>query len=118
VAPIAFSLELLMFWSDASRIVTAGIAGALGVIAGSLLWALLSRRFRWEGFHGPEDTANHLVGGLLMGAGGVTAVGCTIGQGVSGVSTLALGSFLVLAAIIAGAVAALKYQMWRIDRLG
>lgn len=118
VAPIAFSLELLMFWSDASRIVTAGIAGALGVIAGSLLWALLSRRFRWEGFHGTEDTANHLVGGLLMGAGGVTAVGCTIGQGVSGVSTLALGSFLVLAAIIAGAVAALKYQMWRIDRLG
>ena len=118
VAPIAFSLELLLFWSDASRIVTAGIAGVIGVITGSLLWALVSRQFRWEGFHGTEDTANHLAGGLLMGVGGVTAVGCTIGQGLSGLSTLALGSLLAMGAIIGGAVAALKYQMWRIDRMG
>jgi uncharacterized membrane protein YedE/YeeE len=63
-----------------------------------------------------EDTANHLIGAALMGFGGVTALGCTIGQGLSGVSTLALGSFLALAAIIAGAVAALKFQYWRIMR--
>jgi branched-subunit amino acid ABC-type transport system permease component len=53
-----------------------------------------------------------------MGFGGVTALGCTIGQGLSGVSTLALGSFLAVGAIVAGCVAALKYQMWRLDSDG
>jgi len=118
VAPIAFTLELLLFWSDTSRIVTVGIAAVLGMIAGSFLWALVTRQFRWEGLHGTEDTANHLVGGLLMGVGGVTALGCTVGQGITGLSTLALGSFVAVAAIVAGAVAALKYQMWRIERMG
>ncbi|HRO58713.1 MAG TPA: YeeE/YedE family protein [Burkholderiaceae bacterium] len=117
VAPIAYTIELFLFWSDASRIVTVGIAAVFGMIAGSLLSALATRQFRWEGFGGTEDTANHLVGGLLMGIGGVTALGCTIGQGMSGVSTLALGSFVALAAIGAGAVAALKYQYWRIERM-
>ena len=51
-----------------------------------------------------------------MGFGGVTALGCTIGQGLSGVSTLALGSFLAVGAIVAGCVAALRYQMWRLER--
>jgi uncharacterized membrane protein YedE/YeeE len=117
VAPLGYTLELLLFWSDTSRIVTLGIAAVCGMVLGSFLWAVLSRQFRWEGLHGTEDTANHLVGGLLMGIGGVTALGCTIGQGLSGVSTLAIGSFLALGAIIAGAVAALKYQMWRVERM-
>jgi hypothetical protein len=68
------------------------------------------------GFGGVEDTANHLVGAVLMGMGGVMAVGCTIGQGLSGMSTLALGSFIALAAIIAGAVLALRWQIWRLER--
>ena len=117
VAPVAYTLELLMFWSDASRIVTVGIASVLGVIAGSLAWALASRSFRWEGFAGPEDTANHLVGAALMGIGGVTALGCTIGQGLSGLSTLALGSILAFAAILAGGLAGLRYQAWRVERM-
>ena len=50
-----------------------------------------------------------------MGVGGVTALGCTIGQGLSGVSTLSLTSFVALASIVAGAVAALKLQIWRIE---
>ena len=99
-----------------SRVLTVGITTVLGLLAGSLLWSLATRSFRWEGFGGVEDTANHLIGAALMGFGGVTALGCTIGQGLSGVSTLALGSFLALAAIIAGAVAALKFQYWRIMR--
>ncbi len=116
VAPVAYTLELLMFWSDSSRIVTLGIAAVLGMIAGSFAWSLVSRSFRWEGFAGPEDTANHLVGGALMGVGGVTALGCTIGQGLSGVSTLALGSFMALGAILIGGIAALRYQIWRVER--
>ena len=63
-----------------------------------------------------EDTANHLVGAVLMGVGGVVALGCTIGQGLSGVSTLALGSFIALAGILTGAVLGLRWQVWRLER--
>jgi uncharacterized membrane protein YedE/YeeE len=117
VAPVAYSLELLMFWSDTSRILTFGIAGVLGMLAGSAAYALVSRTFRWEGFASVEDLANHLVGAALMGFGGVTALGCTIGQGITGVSTLAVGSFLALAAIILGCVMAVRYQTWRMERI-
>ncbi len=95
---------------------TFGIAALLGVIVGSAAMALATRTFRWEGFASVEDIANHVVGGILMGFGGVTALGCTIGQGLTGISTLAAGSFVALAAIIAGAVAAMKFQLWRLER--
>jgi len=51
-----------------------------------------------------------------MGIGGVTAMGCTIGQGLSGLSTLSLTSFVAVAAIIAGAVAGLRFQFWQVER--
>ena len=117
VAPSAYVLELLMLWSDKSLGVTFGVAIVLGVVAGSLAYALTSRTFRWEGFSSAEDTANHIVGGILMGAGGVTAMGCTIGQGITGVSTLAVGSFIAVAGIVAGSVATMKYQYWRLERM-
>ena len=113
VSPLAYTLEYLMFWTDKSKIVTYGIASAAGVIAGSAAYALATRTFRWEGFRDAEDTANHVVGGLLMGFGGITALGCTIGQGITGFSTLALGSILTFAAIVAGSAATMKYQYWR-----
>jgi uncharacterized membrane protein YedE/YeeE len=113
VGPLAYSLEYLMFWTDKSKIVTYGIASALGVIAGSAAYALATRTFRWEGFRDAEDTANHVVGGILMGFGGITALGCTIGQAITGISTLALGSFITFAAIVAGSAATMKYQYWR-----
>ncbi len=118
VAPIAYTLDWLMFFSDTSQVLTLAIVSIFGVIAGSALIACISKSFRWEGFRGVEDTANHIVGAVLMGTGGVTAMGCTVGQGISGVSTLSLGSFIALAAIIAGAVAGLRYQMWRVERMG
>jgi uncharacterized membrane protein YedE/YeeE len=116
-SPVAYTLELLMFWSDQSRIVTFGIAGVLGMLAGSAAYALASRTFRWEGFGSVEDVANHIVGGIMMGFGGVTALGCTIGQGLTGLSTLAFGSFLAFGAIIAGCVAAVRYQTWRLEKM-
>jgi uncharacterized protein len=79
--------------------------------------ALASRTFRWEGFGNAEDTGNHLVGAVLMGVGGVTAMGCTIGQGLSGLSTLALGSFIAFAGILTGAVLGVRYQVWRMERV-
>lgn len=114
VAPAAYTLELLMFWSDASRTLSLGITSVIGLIAGAFVNALMSRGFYWEGFAGTEDTANHLVGAVLMGAGGVTALGCTIGQGLSALSTLAVGGVISFAAIIVGARVGLAYQQWRV----
>jgi uncharacterized membrane protein YedE/YeeE len=116
VSPQAYLLELLMLWSDKTRVVTFGIASVLGMAAGSWIYALTSRTFRLESFRDAEDTVNHLVGGVFMGFGGVVALGCTVGQGLSGISTLAVGSFIALFAIIAGAVAALKFQYWKMLR--
>jgi uncharacterized protein len=113
VAPMAYTLELLLFWSDTTKKVSLGIAACGGMVLGAFISNLVDKTFRWEGFANAEDTANHLVGATLMGIGGVTALGCTIGQGLSGLSTLALGSLLAFGAINIGAVAALKYQMSR-----
>jgi uncharacterized protein len=115
MAPMGYALDWLMFFSDKSKVLTIGIVSTAGVVLGSAITALATRSFRWEGFANAEDTANHIVGGVLMGVGGVTALGCTVGQGLSGISTLALGSFIALAAIVGGAVLALRYQMWRLE---
>jgi uncharacterized membrane protein YedE/YeeE len=116
VAPIAYTLDWLILYSDSSKLLTYGIASVGGVIVGSALVALATGSFRWEGFASTEDTANHLVGAVLMGIGGVTAFGCTVGQGLSGLSTLSLGSFIAVAGIVGGAVLALRYQNWRLER--
>lgn len=113
VAPQAFLLELLMLWTDKSKIVTFGIASALGIVAGSAAYAVASKRFRLESFRDAPDMIRHIVGGILMGFGGVVALGCTIGQGITGFSTLALGSILTFLAIVAGAAATMKYEYWR-----
>lgn len=117
VAPLAYVLEGLVFYSDTSKRITQGMVLVLGVVLGSAAVALTTRSFRWEGFRNVEDTANHLLGGVLMGVGGVVAVGCTVGQGLSGLSTLALGSIITLAAIMAGGVMALRWQVWRMERM-
>lgn len=116
VAAQAYALELLMLWSDTSRTVTFAIATVLGVIAGSFAWTIATRNFRWEGFVSVEDTANHLIGAALMGFGGVVAMGCTVGQGITGFSTLALGSIVTFGAIVAAAAVTLKVQYWRLMR--
>jgi uncharacterized membrane protein YedE/YeeE len=117
-APAGYLLELLMLWSDKSLALTFGVAAALGLIAGSAAYALVSRTFRWEGFVSAEDTGSHILGGILMGFGGVTALGCTIGQGITGFSTLALGSILSFAAIVSGSAFTMKFQYWRMMREG
>lgn len=118
VAPVGYALDWLLFFSDKSKVLTLGIVSVAGVLTGSAVSSLASGGFRWESFANSEDLANHLAGAVLMGVGGITALGCTIGQGVSGVSTLSVGSFLALAAMVAGAVLALRYQMWRLERSG
>ena len=116
VAPLAYTLELLMLWTDKSLHLTFGIASVLGVVAGSAAYALATRSFRWEGFASMTDLRNQLFGAVLMGFGGVTAMGCTIGQGLSGLSTLAIGSIIAVAGIMTGSAATLKYILWKVER--
>ena len=118
VAPVAYMLDWLMFFSDRSKLLTIGIVSVVGMVAGSATHAAATRSFRWEGFRDAQDTGHHLFGALLMGVGGVAALGCTVGQGLSGISTLSLGSFMAVAAIVAGALLALRWQVWRIERTG
>lgn len=117
VSPVAYTVDWLMFFSDRSKVLTLGIVSVFGVVLGSAVAAVAGRSFRWEGFGSTEDVGNHLAGGVLMGVGGVTAMGCTVGQGLSGISTLGLTSFVAVAFIVLGAVAAFKYQIWRLERM-
>ena len=116
VSPVAYTVDWLMFFSDKTKLLTIGIVSVFGVVVGSAVYSVATRSFRWEGFRTAEDTGNHLVGALLMGVGGVAAMGCTIGQGLSGISTLSATSFVAVAAIIAGCVAGVRYQVWRLEQ--
>ncbi len=101
VRPAGDTLDWLMRYT-AAPVPEFGVASALGVILGAFAGAMLSKRFAWAGFADRADLMRNLGGAALMGIGGVVALGCTIGQGMTGVSTLALGSFIALAAIIVG----------------
>lgn len=117
-APMAYALDWVMLFSDKSKTLTLGVASVCGVVVGAFVMAVFSKEFRWEGFAGTEDLGNHLVGAVLMGIGGVTAMGCTIGQGLSGLSTLSLTSLTAVLGIVGGAVTAFRYQMWRLEHTG
>jgi hypothetical protein len=114
-APVAHGLNLLTLWSDRNNTLTFGVMVTLGVALGSAGSALLRREFRVESFNNASDLGDHLFGGLLMGFGGVTAMGCSIGQGVSGLSLLSAGACLAVAGIVAGAWAGLRLQTWRLE---
>ncbi len=96
-----------------SRFVSFALVAGAGVIAGAFLYASLSRRLRLEWFQSAGDAVRHAAGGLLMGFGGVLSIGCTIGQAVSGVSTLAMGSFLTFASICLGSALTMKAQYYK-----
>jgi uncharacterized membrane protein YedE/YeeE len=95
-----------------------GVMALSGVIIGSFLYAVLTRKFRIEWFANANDFLAHAVGGVLMGVGGVLSMGCTIGQGVTGVSTLALGSILTFVAIVFGSALTMKTQYYMLDEKG
>jgi len=94
-------------------LVTFGVMAVLGVILGSFAWALISKGFRIEWFANGKDFGNHAIGAVLMGFGGVLAMGCTIGQAVTGFSTLAIGSMLSFASIVLGSALTMKVQYYK-----
>lgn len=115
IGPMGDTLRYLMSPSK-FELINFGIMALTGVLLGSFFYAVAARRFRIEWFAGGSDFARHLAGGALLGVGGIVAMGCTIGQAISGVSTLALGSVLTFAAIVAGSVATMKFQYWLMMR--
>jgi len=86
-----------------------GIAAVGGVIVGSFLVSIFTKTFNIESFADANDLLRNMAGAILMGFGGVTAMGCTIGQGITGMSTLAVGSLISLIAIMAGGFFGMKY---------
>jgi hypothetical protein len=107
VAPVGESLQYLMTFTGAT--LNFGIAVVGGVIVGSFLMAMATGTFRVESFVDRQDLTRHLGGAMLMGSGGVLALGCTIGQGISGMSTLALGSMIAWLSILGGGYVGIKY---------
>ncbi len=113
INPMGQTLRLALHSFD-EPFVTFGVMAVAGVIAGSLVWALISRSFRIEWFVDFKDFLNHFIGAILMGIGGVLGLGCTIGQGISGISTLALGSFLTFGGIVFGSAITMKIQYYKL----
>jgi uncharacterized protein len=101
VAPVADSLQYVMLSTGLTP--TFGVALIAGTLAGSFLTALVTRRFKIEGFNSAYHMLRSFLGAALMGSGGAMAYGCTIGQGLTGLSTLALPSFIAVAGIVLGA---------------
>ena len=114
-SPVAHSLDLFTLLSDRNNTVSYGVMVCLGTLLGSAAWALVRKEFRWESFQNPRDMGNHLIGGLLMGFGGVTAMGCSIGQGITGLSLQSAGACLAVCGIVLGTWLALRFLVWQLE---
>jgi len=97
----------------ASFMLTFALMTGFGVVAGAFIYSIFTKNFRIEWFANVKDFISHIIGGVLMGIGGVLAMGCTIGQGVTGASTLAMGSFLTFFAIVLGSALTMKVQFYK-----
>jgi len=116
IGPTAQGLMYLQTYTGST--INFGIAAVAGVISGSFIYVILTGKFRLETFSDRGDMIRHMLGGVLMGFGGVLALGCTIGQGITGMSTLALGSLMALISIIFGSALTMKVQYYRLDAEG
>ncbi len=112
ISPMGDTVRYLMS-PGKFTLVNFGVVALAGVIAGSFVYALIAKSFRIEWFVSIKDFGNHAVGGVLMGVGGVLSMGCTVGQAITGMSTVAIGSMLTFLAIVIGAAGTMKYQYWR-----
>src|SRR5579863_10455978 len=106
IAPVVDAVQYVMLSTGLT--LNFGIAMVFGVFAGSLLTALVTRRFRLEAYTSSRHMLRSIIGAALMGSGGAMALGCSIGQGLTGISTLALSSFVAVAGILLGTAAGLR----------
>ncbi len=114
VNPLGEYISLFLELENAVALITVGMLAALGLVVGSLIDALVRQQFKFTWFASMEDFFSNAIGGVLMGVGGVLALGCTIGQGVTGVASLAAGSVMAVAAIILSSAVTLKTQYYKL----
>ena len=113
IAPAGNTINYLMTFTGAT--INFGIASVLGMVLGAFVHAILTGSFRIETFSNRGDMISHLVGAVLMGIGGVLALGCTVGQGIAGVSTLATGAIIAVLSIVLGCALTIKTQYHLLD---
>ncbi|MBC5783856.1 YeeE/YedE family protein [Ramlibacter sp. USB13] len=113
-APLGHALDLLTLWTDRNTVATFGVTVALGVLLGAFVSAKLRGDFKLESFQTPRELGAHTAGAALMGFGGITALGCSLGNGVTGLAMLSSGALLATAGITAGAWLALLRQAPRV----
>ena len=104
------ALVYLLIWTGAR--INFGIAFVAGVLVGAALVAVLGRDFKLVGFEQPADMLRYAAGAAMMGVGGVLALGCTIGNGLTGIASLAPTSFIAVPAMALAAAATMKWR-WR-----
>ncbi|MGT2499990.1 YeeE/YedE family protein [Bradyrhizobium guangxiense] len=109
VAPLGDAILYVATFSGAR--LNFGIGSVAGVVAGSFAAAMLARGFRWEACDDARELKRHMIGALLMGIGGIMSLGCTIGQGLSAFSTLAVSAPITMVAIACGARVGLEFTM-------
>ena len=113
IGPTGNTMSYMMTFTGAE--INFGIAVTFGMIFGSFLYAIFSGNFQIETFSNKPEMISHLIGAVLMGFGGVLSFGCTIGQGVTGISTLAIGSFMTISMIFFGSALTMKIQYHQLD---
>src|SRR3954468_833258 len=106
IAPVADTIQYVMLSTGLT--LNFGIMMVVGVLAGSFMTSLATQRFHWEGYNSPRHMLRSVGGAALMGCGGAMAYGCSIGQGLTGISTLALASFVAVGGILLGTAAGLR----------
>jgi uncharacterized membrane protein YedE/YeeE len=106
ISPIADAVQYVMLSTGLA--LNFGIVMVASVFAGSFFTALITRRFRLEGYTSPRQMLRSIAGAALMGSGGAMALGCSIGQGLTGISTLALSSFVAASGILLGSAMGLR----------
>ncbi|PSO18306.1 YeeE/YedE family protein [Bradyrhizobium sp. MOS003] len=109
VAPLGDAILYIATFSGAR--LNFGIGSVAGVVAGSFAAAMLARGFRWEACDDARELKRHMTGALLMGIGGIMSLGCTIGQGLSAFSALAVSAPVTMVAIACGARLGLEFTM-------
>lgn len=109
VRPTADTLEWLERYT-AIPVPSFAVTSVIGCLLGAFVAAIASGRFQLTAFADPRDTLRNLSGAALMGIGGVLALGCTLGQAITGFSTLALGSIITFFAIVGGGIAGIKFM--------
>ena len=105
-APVGRTLIFLM--TSTAGGITFSVGSVVGVMAGALIGSMIRGLFRWEACEDPRELGRQVGGAVLMGVGGVVAMGCSVGQGISGFAALAWSGPVTLAAIVAGAAIGLR----------